>query len=230
VAAAAGSAHTAVVTRDEHGGGLYMFGSNQFGQLGCVGIGAGAGGSGGLNGDDSDGGDGGDDGDDVFCAVGGTSGTPLLIDFDDADADADADEGQDAGGQDAGEGWSRPAAWVFRVIEVSCGSRHTAAVVASAAKGVVTTEAATAAAAVVTTTGLFTWGWNAHGQLGLGDRRNRPAPRRVPVAVPPRAEVNMADRGTGRGGIGTGVAAARVAHVSCGWGHTVVGVLDPAAS
>jgi alpha-tubulin suppressor-like RCC1 family protein len=196
-AAAAGSAHTAVVTRD--GGGLYTFGSNQFGQLGCGGRGGDGGGGGGgmdVDGADADADDDGDDG--AFCEVGGTSATPLLIDFN-FDFDFDDDETR----EEIEEG--RTAA--SSVLEVSCGSRHTAAVVIVGEKA---------------TTGLFAWGWNAHGQLGLGDRSDRPAPTRVRI---PSDDAAAADPDAGNAPMtSTAAGATGVDRVSCGWWHTVVGV------
>ena len=171
--AAAGSAHTAVVTHD---GGLYLFGSNRFGELGC------------------DGGAGTDDEEDEDARaryeVGGTSGTPLLIGF----PCGRGDEGDSGGGKRVRKRSERASASP-RVLEVSCGSRHTAAIVETdGSRG-----------------RLFTWGWNAHGQLGVGDRVDRATP--TPVSV----------QGSSTDGVYT---AGDVDRVSCGWWHTTVRLVE----
>ena len=72
------------------------------------------------------------------------------------------------------------------VSAVSCGARHTACVTSRGA--------------------LVVWGWNAYGQLGVGDRETREAPTRV--AAPARAEKKKARA------------------VACGRWHTVVSYGD----
>ena len=79
---------------------------------------------------------------------------------------------------------SLSAAPCTSVSAVSCGARHTACVTACG--------------------DLVAWGWNAHGQLGVGDRETRAAPTRV--AAPARAEKARA--------------------VACGRWHTVVSYGD----
>ena len=73
------------------------------------------------------------------------------------------------------------------VSAVSCGARHTACVTSRGA--------------------LVVWGWNAYGQLGMGDREMREAPTRV--AAPARAGEK-----------------ARAVAVACGRWHTVVSYGD----
>jgi len=73
------------------------------------------------------------------------------------------------------------------VSAVSCGARHTACVTSRGA--------------------LVVWGWNAYGQLGVGDRETREAPTRV--AAPARAGEK-----------------ARAVAVACGRWHTVVSYGD----
>jgi alpha-tubulin suppressor-like RCC1 family protein len=72
------------------------------------------------------------------------------------------------------------------VSAVSCGARHTACVTSRGE--------------------LVVWGWNAYGQLGVGDRETREAPTRV--AAPARAEKKKARA------------------VACGRWHTVVSYGD----
>lgn len=72
------------------------------------------------------------------------------------------------------------------VSAVSCGARHTACVTSRGA--------------------LVVWGWNAYGQLGVGDRETREAPTRV--AAPARAVPKLARA------------------VACGRWHTVVSYGD----
>ena len=67
------------------------------------------------------------------------------------------------------------------VAAVSCGARHTAC--------------------VTTRKELISWGWNAYGQLGVGDIETRATPTRVAVPAGRKAEA-----------------------VACGRWHTVVGV------
>ena len=76
--------------------------------------------------------------------------------------------------------------WCTSVSAVSCGARHTACVTSRGA--------------------LVVWGWNAYGQLGVGDRETREAPTRV--AAPARAEKKKARA------------------VACGRWHTVVSYGD----
>jgi hypothetical protein len=143
--------------------------------------------------------DGDEDGGGDYCAVGGTSATPLLVDFPPPSISSPSAPGAE-----------REA--VATVRAVSCGSHHTAAIVsyasaacarvhygqpvgavpgrrdvsgasssAAAAEEEVEEEAEEEAAeeaaaeeeeeAAAKEEALFAWGWNAHGQLGLGDRR-----------------------------------------------------------
>ena len=108
------------------------------------------------------------------CALGAATATPALVEFPWDDEDGDAPSSSSAGG-------TALRASTF-VSAVSCGARHTAC---------------------VTTLGaLVSWGWNAYGQLGVGDLRTRAAPTRV----------------------ATEVAGRRVEAVACGRWHTVIGV------
>lgn len=145
VSVAAGSAHTACVTRD---GALYAWGSNRKGELGTA------------TGDVTKAFD------DIGCEPGDTAAIPQLVDL-------DRRESNDGAGSLA--------------VAVACGSSHTVAL-ARLESG----EA-----------GLFGFGWNNMGQLGLGDDKDRGIPARIALPANEKGKVTK---------------------LRCGWWHTVVGV------
>ena len=144
VSVAAGSAHTAAVTKD---GALYTWGSNRKGELGTA------------TGDVTR------KHDDIGCEPGDTAAIPQLVDLD------------RSGGDEAGS----------LAVAVSCGSAHTIALAR-----LETGEA-----------GLFGFGWNNVGQLGVGDYEDR--------GIPARIRLPENEKG-------------KTTKLRCGWWHTVVGV------
>ena len=144
VSVAAGSAHTACVTRD---GALYTWGSNRKGELGTA------------TGDVTKAFD------DIGCEPGDTAAIPQLVDLDRRESNVVGS----------------------LAVAVSCGSSHTVAL-ARLENG----EA-----------GLFGFGWNNMGQLGLGDDKDRGIPARIALPANEKGKVTK---------------------LRCGWWHTVVGV------